>query len=318
MRPSAHILAGTPAQTNRFGCEVGIAREAPAYSKSAARNALKALRRPLSAGRSSQTRLIFRASPSRLLIFFLVPLALCAALRAGPPFLTDDPEPVDLYHWEFYVFGQGDRSPEYDSISGPAIELNYGVAPETQLHLIAPIANFENSGSGWAAGYGDTEAGIKFRFVDETDSLPQVGIFPMAELDTGNSGRGLGNGRTWYRLPIWLQKSWGPWTSYGGGGGALNSAPGEHNSGFAGWLVQRDCGKYLTLGTEAYWQGANAVGGPGSVLANFGGSVNFTERFNLLFSIGHSISGERDTVWYLGLYWTGGPQKDGNSKDTSP
>jgi hypothetical protein len=239
----------------------------------------------------------------------LLALGLGATLSAGPPFLTDDPEPVDLNHWEFYVFGQGEHSAAYDAISGPAIEFNYGIAPNTQLHLIAPVASYESAGSSWATGYGDTELGVKFRFVDETETLPQVGVFPLAELDTGDASRGLGNGRTWYRLPLWLQKGWGPWTTYGGGGLSLNSAPGERNYGFAGWLVQRDIDKHLTLGTELYWQGADAIGGPGSLLANFGGSVNFTEKFNLLFSVGHSVSGERDTVWYLGLYWTGGPEK---------
>ncbi len=239
----------------------------------------------------------------------LIAFALAGALRAGPPFLTDDPEPVDLNHWEFYVFGQGDQAPGYNAITGPAIEMNYGILPSTQLHLIAPIAHFSSSGSGWASGYGDTELGVKYRLLAETDSLPQLGIFPLAELATGNGRNGLGNGKTWYRLPIWIQKSWGPWTSYGGGGVALNSAPGQRNAGFAGWLLQRDLGKYLTLGTEAYWQGSDAVGGPGSAIVNIGGSINFTETFNLLFSAGHSISGERHIVWYVGLYWTGGPEK---------
>jgi hypothetical protein len=257
-----------------------------------------------------------RLSASRLLVTVLRAVALnlivgfsVIGMRAGPPFLTDDPEPVDLNHWEFYVFGQGDQTSGYSAITGPAIEMNYGILPNTQLHLIASMANFSSSGSGWASGYGDTEVGVKYRFLDETDSLPQVGVFPMAELATGNSSNGLGNGSTWYRLPLWIQKSWGPWTSYGGGGVALNSAPGQKNSCFAGWLVQRDLGKYLTLGTEVFWQGSDAVGGPGSAIANIGGSVNFTDKFNLLFSAGHSISGERHTAWYLGLYWTGGPEK---------
>ena len=229
-------------------------------------------------------------------------------MRAGPPFLTDDPEPVDLNHWEFYVFGQGDHTGDANSISGPAIELNYGIAPNTQLHLIAPIANVSSPGTGWSSGYGDTEVGIKFRFIEETDSLPQVGIFPMAELAT--AGRGLGNGRTWYRLPLWIQKSWGPWTSYGGGGEALNSAPGQRNNSFAGWLVQRSLGKYLALGAELFSQGALSEGGRATTLANVGGTLNFTEKFALLFSAGRSVSGGRNTVWYLGLYWTGGTQKD--------
>ena len=254
---------------------------------------------------ASQIPMTMRKSVALALVFALS----AVGLKGGPPFLTDDPEPVELNHWEFYIFGQGDRTSGYDAITGPAIEMNYGILPNTQLHLVAPMANFSSTGTGWASGYGDTEVGIKYRFLDETDSLPQIGIFPMAELATGDSNSGLGNGKTWYRLPLWVQKSWGPWTSYGGGGLALNSAPGQRNSGFAGWLVQRDLGKYITLGTEVFWNGSDTVGVPGSAIANIGGSVNFTEKFNLLFSVGRSFSGERHSVWYFGLYWTGGPEK---------
>jgi hypothetical protein len=228
------------------------------------------------------------------------------AVRGGPPFLTDDPEPVDLNHWEFYVFGAGDRTIDANAISAPAVEFNYGVAKNTQLHVIAPLANISSPGVGWTSGFGDTEVGVKYRLLEETDSLPQIGIFPLVELATGSSSRGLGNGRTWYRLPLWIQKSWGPWTTYGGGGAALNSAPGMRNSDFAGWLVQRDLGKYLTLGGELFRQSADTKNGQGSTLANLGGYLKFTENFNLLFSVGRAVSGERHAVWYLGLYWTGG------------
>ena len=88
---------------------------------------------------------------------------------------------------------------------------------------------------------------------------------------------------------------------------ALNSAPGQRNSGFAGWLVQRDIGRYLTLGTELFWQGNDATAGRGVADGNLGGYLKFSENFNLLFSLGHSLSGARNTIWYLGLYWTGGP-----------
>ncbi len=251
------------------------------------------------------SRNLLRGARSLALVF--VALGPAFSLMAGPPFLTDDPEPVDLNHWEFYVFGQGERSAGSDAFSGPAIEMNYGIAANTQLHLVAPVANLSSPGTGWTSGYGDTELGIKYRLMEETDSRPQVGIFPMAELATGSSERGLGNGRTWYRLPVWIQKSWGPWTTYGGGGLALNSALGQRNSGFAGWLLQRDIGKVLTLGTELFWQGDDSNSGRGVVDANLGGYLKFSENFSLLFSLGHSISGERNAIWYLGLYWTGGP-----------
>lgn len=228
-------------------------------------------------------------------------------LHAGPPFLTDDPAPVDLHHWEFYLFGQGDRTAGDNAVVAPAVEFNYGVAPNTQLHLVAPVTTVSATGSGRVSGYGDTEFGVKYRFIEETDSRPQVGIFPMAELATGDAGRALGNGRTWYRLPLWVQKSWGPWTTYGGGGVAFNSAPGQRNFGFAGWLLQRDFGKRLTLGAELFRQGADTTDGRGFTVANAGGTFKFTDDFNLLFTAGHSISGERHVIWYLGLYRTWGP-----------
>ncbi len=250
---------------------------------------------------------MFHTLPVRVALVSTLALLVSAALHAGPPFLTDDPEPVDLHHWEFYVFGQGDRTSDANAIAAPALELNYGIASNTQLHLVAPIAHVSGPGTSWTSGYGDTELGIKYRLLDETDTRPQIGVFPMAELATGSRGRGLGNGRTWYRLPVWMQKSWGPWTTYGGGGAALNSAPGARNYGFGGWLVQRDLGKYLTLGGELFGQGPDTDGGRGFLAANAGGYVKVSDNFNVLFSAGHSLSGERHFLWYLGLYWTWGP-----------
>jgi hypothetical protein len=52
---------------------------------------------------------------------------------------------------------------------------------------------------------GDVEIGVKYRFLQETESSPQIGIFPMAELPTRDSSKGLGNGKTWWRFPVWIQ-----------------------------------------------------------------------------------------------------------------
>ena len=51
---------------------------------------------------------------------------------AGPPFLTDDPEPVELRHWEAYLFATHDVTRDTAQIEGPAFELNVGAAPELQ------------------------------------------------------------------------------------------------------------------------------------------------------------------------------------------
>lgn len=226
---------------------------------------------------------------------------------AGPPFLTDDPEPVDYRHWETYVFSTFDRSFDATAIQGPALEFNVGVARNLQLHLVVPWAWEQPSGGSRRSGWGDVELGLKYRFLQETEDRPQMGIFPMVELPTGNASRGLGNGQARFTIPLWIQKSWGPWTTYGGGGWAINHAPGQRDHAFGGWLLQRDLSKRLTLGGELFAKGADVQNGRGFAIANVGGFVNLTPGFSLLFSAGYTIRGERHTVAYLGLYWTWGP-----------
>lgn len=237
-------------------------------------------------------------------------LCACTRLQAGPPFQTDDPEPVDFRHWEAYFFSDYDRTGIASATQGPAFEVNWGVVPDVQLHLVIPAAAFIPAGSPTAFGIGDTELGVKFRFIHETKHRPEIGIFPFVELPTGNATIGVGNGRTWYRLPLWIQKKEGPWTTYGGAGEVLNGEPGLRNYPFGGWLLQRDLGKKWTLGGEVFAhapEGPAALSTKSSVLLDFGGYYYIRNPgFQVLFMAGHSIAGQPETVAYLGLYWTWG------------
>ncbi|MFH1818066.1 MAG: transporter [Pseudomonadota bacterium] len=237
---------------------------------------------------------------------------------AGPPFMTDDPVPVDYRHSEFYIFSTQDRARDGKNSAFPAFEFNYGVLPDTQLHLVVPFARSAPNDTSVESGLGDVEIGVKYRFVQETGSSPQIGIFPMAELATGDSSKGLGNGRTWWRLPVWIQKGWGEWTTYGGAGYVVNRAAGQKSYPFAGWLLQKDVGEKWTLGGEVFAHGKDTVDGQATTLLNFGGLYKFTPDFNLLFSAGHSIKGESHTVVYLGLWWAfggGGNERQSGSDD---
>ncbi len=54
-----------------------------------------------------------------------LPVALAtSAARAGPPFLTDDPEPVELHHWEVYAFTQATGTGGDVSGAQPGVEVN--------------------------------------------------------------------------------------------------------------------------------------------------------------------------------------------------
>jgi hypothetical protein len=242
-------------------------------------------------------------------------MLLCAKLaRAGPPFMTDDPEPVDYQHWEVYGFTDGVR--EHGNTSGwlPGVEVNYGAAPELQLHVIAAYAFDAPSGDSRRAGIGDTELGAKYRCVDpgKDDWWPQIGVFPLLELHTGNAARGLGSGHTQAFLPVWLQKDFGEWTTYGGGGYWINPGSGNRNFWYTGWLLQRQVTKSLMLGGEIFHQGSSADGREGLFGFNLGGVYDFTAHYHLLFSSGHgglvyavdANNITRPFAYYLGFQWT--------------
>ncbi len=240
-----------------------------------------------------------------LLLFSVIVSGFLKPAFAGPPFLTDDPEPVPFRNWEFYVFSTYDTTGKDTSATGPAFEFNVGALPDLQAHLVIPMVYAAPEDGPREYGLGDTEVGIKYRFVHETTRWPQVAVFPMIELPTGDADRGLGNGRTWWRLPLWLQKSWGPWVTYGGGGYVVNPAPGANNYVFGGWLLQRDFGDKLTLGGEVFSQGRSSDDSESFTVFNLGGFFKITPNLHLLFTGGHTLVGGTHTIGYLGLYWTG-------------
>src|ERR1700733_6062264 len=107
------------------------------------------------------------------ILFCVAPL-----LRAqGPPYQTDDPVPVDLHHYEFYIFGSMDGTTAEIDATGPAIEFNWGAIPRVQLHailslgVIAPSNNpiyFPGGMGPRAFGLIDTELGAKIAIIKES------------------------------------------------------------------------------------------------------------------------------------------------------
>jgi len=247
-----------------------------------------------------------------------------AAAWGGPPFQTDDPEPIDFRYYEFYTFGTVDGTPVETDTSGPAVEFNWGALPNVHLHIIVPeAAIFPSNNAAYAPagagprafGLGDIETGIKYRFLQESKHRPMIGTFTMFELPAGSAARGLGVGKTWYKVPLWIQKSFGPWTTYGGAGITVVPASGDRNFFYEGWLVQRDLGKKWTLGLEEFHHGSEGEATAqtrAATMIELGGYYKFCDPgFQLLFCYGHTAIGQTETYAYLGLYWTWGNDKKG-------
>jgi len=256
---------------------------------------------------------------SKLTLFLLLMLAVPTLWAQGPPFQTDDPTPVDRGHYEAYIFGGVDGTPaEYDPI-GPAFEFNWGALPRIQLHAILPFGGvfptnnpiYAPGGIGSSAyGLTDMEVGVKFGFIKQTKYRPQIGTFTMFEIPTGNYARGLGVGKVWYKLPLWLEKDEGPWTFDGGMGYTIVPQVQYRNFLYGGFLVKREINKKLELGVEVFSHAREGFATPqiqSSTLIDAGGYYHFKyPGLQFLFAYGHSIAGFTENYAYLGLYWTWG------------
>ncbi len=237
----------------------------------------------------------------------LLVLALPANIFAGPPYITDDPEPVEYQHWEVYFASIFTRQPDAWTTTAPHLEVNYGVAPDVQLHTILPMTLYAPAQGASSYGYGDTELGVKYRFVHESDWLPQIGTFPLLEAPTGSHSRNLGSGHLQTLLPIWAQKSAGPWTAYGGGGYWINPGTNNRNWWFTGLVIQCEVLPGLTPGIEVFHGTSQAVGEPRETGLNFGLIWDLSETQHIIFSAGPAIEGSNQLQGYFAYQLTFGP-----------
>jgi len=228
--------------------------------------------------------------------------AVVTLAHAGPPFLTDDPEPVELHHAEVNLIYQQVRSVggRAGAFSG---ELNVGCARETQCHVALPVAFDRASGGPYRSGIGDAEFGLKRRFLHSDDSPWSAAIYPTVTLPTGDESRGLGNGRAQLLLPVWIQRTAGPWAFDAGLAWLGNPARGARNSWFAGLLAQRSFGERFSLGAEVFRRSPVAQGGPTSVGFNMGAVVSVASHQNLLLSVGRGLSGTRTNRGSVFVAW---------------
>jgi hypothetical protein len=246
-------------------------------------------------------------------------LGLPTRAAAGPPFVTDDPEPVPYQHFEFYDFSLGTAIRGDTTGEAPAWEYNYGIIPNGQVHVIAPLTFDSPAGSPIAYGYGDTELGFKYRFIDEdkNGSRPMVGVYPLVELPTGDESHALGAGYLRAYFPVWIQKSFGDWTTYGGGGYWINHGDDTVNRDywFFGWLLQKQVTKQLAIGGEIYHQTSTVAFGATNPIYtqpttgfNIGAIYDFDADHHLLASAGTGLQNASTTnvfSWYLAYQITG-------------
>ena len=244
----------------------------------------------------------YRARMTRLA--FATTLIAPGAAWAGPPYVTDDPEPTRTGGWENYLYMSGTNTP--GTTAGQAgVELNYGAARNLQLTLTLPEDYVSSHGT--RAGAGDLTVAAKYRFVHAPDEswLPDAAVFPSVTVPTGSADFGTGHASLF--IPIWFEKDFGKWSTFGGGGYDMNPGAGQRNYLLAGWAIARSFGPRLSLGVELYHQTPIVSGGAALTNLGFGAIYQVTKHWAVMASGGPGLerpSRSGASAFYVSLQFT--------------
>jgi hypothetical protein len=219
-------------------------------------------------------------------------LALCATPAwAGPPYITDDPEPTDLHHWEIYNYALG--TIENGATAAEAgIELNYGGAKDLQLATTIPFEIAPRADR----GIGDVQLAVKYKFLHQDGPLPvDLAFYPRVFLPTARGSSGLP-----ILLPLWAQHDWKGWSLFGGGGYTVNPGAGNRNYWQQGAVLTHDIRPGLNLGIEYFGQGPAQIGDRAIHGMNLGAQVHLKGPFTLVGTFGQGLN-RKQTVFYSAL-----------------
>jgi hypothetical protein len=223
---------------------------------------------------------------------------------AGPPYVSDDPEPTDHKHFEIYTFSngtaiRGGRSGEM------GLDFNYGAAPNLQLTATLPGGFEASAASGTRVGASNVELAAKYRFLRQDTFGWDVAIFPRVFLPSPSAS--IGDANPSLLLPIWVQKDWGgDWSMFGGGGCTFNTDSFK-NSCLAGWVITRKVLPHLQLGLELFHQTADASSTPASSSLGIGATYDVNDTYHLLAYVRRGIQNANETdqvSWYAALLTT--------------
>jgi len=241
---------------------------------------------------------------TRIYIWLLALVPIVAA--AGPPYITDDPEPTDYRHYEIYLFSQagGGRN----GVAGEyGIDFNYGATDNLQLTAVLPVAFERPSGGSSASGLGNIELAAKYRFAHNSEGGGwDAAFFPRLFLPASSDR--VGEKHMSLLLPLWfqhdLQKDW---STFGGGGCVIDRGDDAKDFCMAGWALTHQLLPNLQLGAELVHQTADSKGASASTQVGAGVKYDLNDTLHVLAYAGPSlqnIAANDRYTWYASLLLT--------------
>ena len=138
-------------------------------------------------GARGSTWTFLRSQLAGLVATLMVGAAGDASAQGGPPLLTDDPDTPGPRHWEINLAAIAERTREAREFAVPLADVNYGVGRRIQLKFEIPWLAAGVSASSLQAGLGNSNSGVKWRFLGQEGRKIAWSIYPQCAFNTSES-----------------------------------------------------------------------------------------------------------------------------------
>ena len=108
-------------------------------------------------------------------------------------------------------------------------------------------------------------------------------------------------------MPLWLEKDWDDWSTFGGGGCALNRGGGSKDFCIMSWALTRQVLPALQIGAEIYHQTADTKDSRSTTGIGIGMRYDVASNYHFLAYGGPGIQNARRTnefTWYAAIIFT--------------
>lgn len=266
-------------------------------------------------------------------LIFLLSAGLPAFAQGGPPFYTNDPGTPGHLNWEINVgympFLYGDHSVSHV----PDLDINFGVGERIQLTYenawlrVRDSSSSASSAASSAAnsaakfGLGQSNPGVKWRFLDGGENGLSISMFPQFFLNNPNDAvrRGITPTSQSFLMPFELTKKLGPVdVDYELGYQVVHGGP---NGWITGFVVGHDFTPKLEGDFEFYSQGTfhPAAGQP---TFDFGGRYKIKESLIVLLMAGRGFAPTSSTqpsfIGYFGMQFLFSSKKHKSEELSTP
>lgn len=248
---------------------------------------------------------IIAASAKRCAVaVMLFALAASLSVHAGPPLITDDTGTPGDGGWEINLPITLEQTRNQRTFEAPLLDVNYGLGERTQLKFEVPWVMLDRRDDGTTEGLGNSEIGVKYRFLDGGRHGTSMSIYPQLEFNnpTSSDERGLVDEGVRLKLPVQMTRSIGPFGFYLEAGYEFVEAEGDE------WLYGVATGYPVNDRLELLAEVAGTAShdfGDDELVFNIGAKVVLNDYLNLLLSAGRSFressSGEPELLGYCGL-----------------